>query len=403
LLQEAHFYPFGQEITPLSSKALLKTPNDRMLQQNEWDDEFGINLHDFDARMYDASIGRFWGVDVYAEKFARLSPYNYAANNPYHFVDPDGRIIFALAAKFVLKAATKAIIKKLATKAGIKAAQATGSKSIWANVGAFASGYSKTTKGLNIASSIGSWVGGASNVARNWDRITASGEGEGIFRAANFFLAGSAGGQLAAIGTPLATLGGMALGGALNVEADFLTMDGTLDSQEGLFRSFSRGALSALSGKAAGKFFMKGSGIDGGSSFGKQVGKTVVNGLEKGTQNLMSKFNQYGFDVANDKKYGSNFYWNAFWTGAAAGGLDGVLGGSLQGFGNLTNSTAAISFLSVPLQALSATGIKNHLMYSNSNKEYRKAMDKNRTSDRFWSFLNIGASVVLYGEGSLLK
>jgi hypothetical protein len=32
----------GQEITPLSSKALLKTPNDRMLQQNEWDEEFGI-------------------------------------------------------------------------------------------------------------------------------------------------------------------------------------------------------------------------------------------------------------------------------------------------------------------------------------------------------------------------
>jgi hypothetical protein len=39
-----------------------------MLQQNEWDEEFGMNLHDFDARMYDASIGRFWGVDVYAEK-----------------------------------------------------------------------------------------------------------------------------------------------------------------------------------------------------------------------------------------------------------------------------------------------------------------------------------------------
>ncbi len=29
---KAHFYPFGQEITPLSSKALLKIPNDRMLQ-----------------------------------------------------------------------------------------------------------------------------------------------------------------------------------------------------------------------------------------------------------------------------------------------------------------------------------------------------------------------------------
>jgi hypothetical protein len=65
---KAHFYPFGQEITPLSSKAVLKTPNDRMLQQNEWDEEFGLDLHDFDARMYDASIGRFWGVDVLVEK-----------------------------------------------------------------------------------------------------------------------------------------------------------------------------------------------------------------------------------------------------------------------------------------------------------------------------------------------
>ena len=55
-----------------------------------------------------------------------------------------------------------------------------------AGIGAFV----KTSKGLSIASSIGSWAGGASNVARNWDRITASGTGEGIFRAANFFMAG---------------------------------------------------------------------------------------------------------------------------------------------------------------------------------------------------------------------
>jgi hypothetical protein len=40
----------------------LKNTNDRMLQQNEWDEEFGMNLHDFDARMYDVSIGRFLGV-----------------------------------------------------------------------------------------------------------------------------------------------------------------------------------------------------------------------------------------------------------------------------------------------------------------------------------------------------
>jgi hypothetical protein len=149
--------------------------------------------------------------------------------------------------------------------------------------------------------------------------------------------------------------------------------------------------------------FSKGMGIDGGGSLGKLAGKSVINAVEKGTQNMMSKFNQYGFNVASDKKYGKNFYWNAFWTGAAAGGLDGALGGTFEGIGNLTNAKSVTSFLSVPLQSIAATGIKNHLMYSNSNKEYRKAMNKNRTSDRFWSLLTIGGSLVFYGEGSLFK
>ena len=64
----------------------------------------------------------------------------------------------------------------------------------------------------------------------------------------------------------------MVLGGALNVEADFLTMDGTLDSREGLFRSFSRGALSALSGKASDKSFLKGAKVKvGPNGFGGVV------------------------------------------------------------------------------------------------------------------------------------
>jgi RHS repeat-associated protein len=391
LLQEAHFYPFGQEITPLSSKALLKTPNDRMLQQNEWDEAYGLNLHDFDARMYDASIGRFWGVDVYAEKFARLSPYNYAANNPYHFVDPDGRIIFALAAKLIVKAAKKGIIKKLATKAGIKKATAAGGNSIFQSAAAFASGFSKTTKALNLASSIGSWVGGASNVARNWDRITASGVGEGIFRAANFFLAGSAGGELSAIGTPLATFGGMVLGGALNVEADFLTMDGTLDSREGLFRSFSRGALSALSGKAAGKSFLKGAKVQVGP---KGLGGVAFGGTEKGLQTVMSNYNQYGKDGI--KKFGSGFYGQSFAAGFFAGGLKE---GFSIGFKALEKMIpdSDLSILSVGLNSV-GSDITKKMVLTSMNKEYKLYLKKIK-SDNSLSFFNGAGQFFFYQMG----
>jgi RHS repeat-associated protein len=396
LLQEAHFYPFGQEITPLSSKALLKTPNDRMLQQNEWDEEFGLDLHDFDARLYDASIGRFWGVDVYAEKFARLSPYNYAANNPYHFVDPDGRIIFALAAKLILKGATKAIIKKLAAKAGKKTVLKMGGGK-WGGLASAAS-YAKTHTALTTASKIGSWVGGASNVARNWDRITASGTGEGIFRFANFFLAGSAGGQLAAIGTPLATFGGMVLGGALNVEADFLTMDGTLDSREGLFRSFSRGALSALSGKAMAKSFVKGANVKVGPDWSNTWwGQGITGGVEKGFETVMTNYNQYG-DYGL-KAYGKGFYRQSLWAGMAGGFVKGAVGGLFSEWEKGLNKTQRVklydlSLFSVSMSNLGGDATKKFMLKS-MNKEYKESL-KGQSQGPFNFFFNGVFPMFLY-------
>ena len=44
----------------------------------------------FGARTYNASIGRFDGVDPLAEISERFSPFVYANNNPLSFVDPDG-------------------------------------------------------------------------------------------------------------------------------------------------------------------------------------------------------------------------------------------------------------------------------------------------------------------------
>jgi RHS repeat-associated protein len=360
LLQEAHFYPFGQEITPLSSKALLKTPNDRMLQQNEWDEEFGLDLHDFDARMYDASIGRFWGVDVLAHQFTGFSPYHYAANNPFLFVDPDGRAFFAAAI-----VVGKLLGKKLAGKkiaAGIAKAKSKAAKALKFTK-ASSNGSTELTKwGKFMKSNFRPIAAGTRNVVNNWDNISSR---EGSFwSAALNFGAGFGGAKLAMSFGENATFweelgweGLGALGGGLGnigVDAAF-GVEGDVD----YLRSFSRGVNSVISSKFDEKSFKKGmTGEVKRPDFAAFATNSTLNGFNL----IAGKFGEMGGESFR-KAFGNYAPVKLFFVGAASSSISDALD---IGWSSTVKNSGGHGLLfnySIWTQAFFKDGSKSGLLY----------------------------------------
>jgi RHS repeat-associated protein len=88
-LQELHYYPFGMLMEGIGTAQV--TNNGYKYNGKELNEDLGLNLSDYGARWYDASLGRWWSVDPLGDSMVSWSPYNYAFDSPLTFIDPDGQ------------------------------------------------------------------------------------------------------------------------------------------------------------------------------------------------------------------------------------------------------------------------------------------------------------------------
>lgn len=85
------YYPFGMRI---ADSALPTVASNRWRFSGKEIQTLGnIGLVDFGARLYDSFRGQWPNEDTYSERYLRISPYSFCANDPINHYDPDGNQI----------------------------------------------------------------------------------------------------------------------------------------------------------------------------------------------------------------------------------------------------------------------------------------------------------------------
>ena len=84
---EDDYYPFGLNVHRVQNAGNKYLYNKKELQEE-------LTEYDYGARFYDPVIARWRTVDPLAEKHQALSSFEFVADNPLKFIDPDGKDIW---------------------------------------------------------------------------------------------------------------------------------------------------------------------------------------------------------------------------------------------------------------------------------------------------------------------
>ena len=90
IVQAQNYYAFGSLLNETNNYTDIQT---HKYNGKELDRIHGLDLYDYGARHYDATIGQFTTMDPLCEKYYHISPYAYCGGNPVNAVDVDGNLI----------------------------------------------------------------------------------------------------------------------------------------------------------------------------------------------------------------------------------------------------------------------------------------------------------------------